>query len=254
MDCQQDLAINTLTVLDECNDSSILCHGNAIFKNSIKVFNNLHIYNDIRTCGNIIPLKHTTSLGSVDNMWMDLFVTDGTFNKINVDELNVKQLNVINACNQNNMNNLNDTCKSKYIVLDNLDKHYDQFKISYKYDNDNSQLSIDVILCKTNIKYMVFDLTNLNSDVISNYCDEKSESQNNIDDILCVNNKNITFYISLPDIGNKIKIIIINPENYNITFNKNNAKLTNNIYNNSYQSYKFLFLNEINNWLLIYKI
>jgi hypothetical protein len=253
MDCQQDLAINTLTILDDCNESSILCHGNAVFKNSVKIFNNMHINNDIRTCGNIIPLNHTSSIGSLENMWMDLFVTDGNFNKINTDVLNVKQLNI------KNVNVLNSNCiandkKNEYVNLNDLDKNYNLFKIKYNYDIDNSELCVDVIMCDNNNNYIIIDLTNLSNDIISRYCDEKLECSYDIENILYVNNKNIIFKFILPDIGNKIKMIIINPENYNITFNKYNVQPSCNVYNNSYQTYKFLYLNDINKWLLIYKI
>ena len=94
MDCQQDIAINTIIVLDEESEYALKCRGNAEFRQSMKIYDKLHIQNDIRTCGNIIPLSDTACLGTNENQWMDINAVDGTFNKINVDVLNVKQLNI----------------------------------------------------------------------------------------------------------------------------------------------------------------
>lgn len=104
MDCQQDLAVNTLTILETEGDDTLKCMGNAEFKKSVKIYNTIHVQNDIRTCGNIIPLDDTATLGNNQHLWMDINAVDGTFNKINVDVLNVKKINCSSFNDNHNHN------------------------------------------------------------------------------------------------------------------------------------------------------
>jgi hypothetical protein len=249
MDCQQDLAINTLTILDQTCDSSLLCNGNAVFLNSVKIYNNLHLLNDIRLCGNIVPLKHTSSIGTCENPWMDLYVTDGSFNVLNVDTLNVKQINHIHNNDNHQMDNENNEKKKllnenhiyKYINIDDLNDKYDNVDVIHIYDDDSCELNINIKL-KADGKF-VFNLNFINDDY------KKVSETTSIENILCISDSKIYVNFLLPNEGNKINILIMNPNGYNIKFNKHNVN------NNSIdQSYKFVFVDEIKKWLLNYKL
>ena len=243
MDCQQDLAIGTLTILDQNCDSSLLCNGNALFKNSVKIHNSLHLFNDIRLCGNIVPLKHTSSIGTNENPWMDLYVTDGNFNTLNVDALNVKQINYSHY----QPNNENDNDKSyNYYNIGYLYESYDNIDIKYCYDDDKCEVNIDIKL--KDINFMILNLSNVNLDFI----DTKS-SDMSLHSVFCISDSKIYVNITLPEMthqmNNKCKVMVINPNNYNIKFLKQNI---NN--NSSDQSYKFIYIDEIKNWLLKYRL
>lgn len=95
MDCHQDLALNTLTVLDNSSEASILCIGDAIFKKSIKIHENIHLYNNLMTSGSIIPLNQTETIGIPNNQWLNIHSAEGNFSTINVDTINVKNINTL---------------------------------------------------------------------------------------------------------------------------------------------------------------
>jgi hypothetical protein len=276
MDCLQDLAINSLTVLDQSCDSSFLCMGDATFVKSIKINNNIHLLNDIRTCGNIIPLRNTSSIGTKDNIWMDIYATDGHFNSINVDELNVKNLNGLQYTHKNEHNYLdikeelktyiNSTfCLQdkhqmrvpnsnkklyKYIEIKQLDCINDSnISLNIDYDSQNSAIVVNIIISECT-NYLILDLSHINlqnkyNEMIEDYTDSSS-----INNIMCINNDNVSIKIDLPIKGNKIKLIILNPENYNIKFDK---KIINSVNSSNEQIYKFIFINELNKWLITYK-
>ena len=102
MDCPQDLAINNLTILDQSNEYSLLCMGNAIFRQDIKIYEDLHLYKNIITSGNIIPLNYTSSIGTSEHQWLELHVADANINCLNVDVINVKHLNCVSINEQIN--------------------------------------------------------------------------------------------------------------------------------------------------------
>jgi len=89
MDHQQDLAVNTLTILDKDKEFGLTVQGNAVIKGSVKVHCNIHINNDIRTCGCIIPLSDTSKLGTVDNKWNTFYSTNGYIDNLTVGTINV---------------------------------------------------------------------------------------------------------------------------------------------------------------------
>ena len=243
MDCQQDLAIGTLTILDQTSDSSLLCNGNALFKNSVKIHNDLHLFNNIRTCGNIIPLKHTSSVGTCENPWMDIYASDGTFNTLNVDILNVKQLNCINCIGNNGKNGNNRDYK--YHLIKNLTNKYNGLTINYSFDDDYYEVNINMKILHGG-KYVI-NLSDINLDFV-----KMQTHGDTLNNILCINDSNIYINISLPDgyINNsKVKIMVINPNSYNVRFLNHNTSN-----NSTEQSYKFTYIDEIKKWLLNYKL
>lgn len=252
MDCQQDLAINTLTILDQNNESSLYCNGNAIFKNSVKIFNNLHLFNDIRICGDFIPLNFTSSIGSKSNLWMDINASYGNFNVINTDVINVKQLNILNdnINNDQNNNKINECNKiAKYVNITNIDKKYDLLSIIHKYNDHNAEenVFINILL---NSGMIILDLSNLDINNMESQCEEDDKS---INKLLCACNENVTIIITLPDRGTKLRVHIINPNNYNVKFEKKQIK-NNNINSAIEQSYKFVYIEDIKNWIMISKL
>jgi hypothetical protein len=186
---------------------------------------------------------------------MDIYITDGTFNTLKVDILNVKQLNCINDNNiiyhnnnYNDKNNKNKDDRYRYYNINNLVDKYNGFDIKYTYDNDNYQVDIKIKLL--NIGTIILDLSNVNFDFVN-----IKSSDMSLDSILCINDSKIYIDIELPELSlcnlnnNKIKIMIRNPNNYNIRFIKHN--INNNLLE---QSYKFIYIDEIKKWLLNYKL
>ena len=245
MDCQQDLAIGTLTITDQDCETSLLCNGNALFKNSVKIYNNLHLFNDIKTCGNIVPLKHTSSIGTCENPWMDLYATDGTLNTLNVDVLNVKYINCINNDDKNK--NINHH-EYKYYNIQNLFDKYNGIDINYIYDDNYCEVNINIRLLITGT--IILDLSEVNL----NFVNTKS-SDVSLNSILCISDSKIYVNMHLPEmttpvsINNKINILIINPNNYNVRYSRYDI---NN--NSTEQSFNFIYIDEIKKWLLNYKL
>jgi hypothetical protein len=216
MESQQDLAVNTLTVLDQSIDTSMLCMGDATFKKNIKVYNNIHLQKDIRIVGNILPISDTSTIGLLDKQWLELYASNGKFNKVDVDILNVNKINYLDK-------------------KDDLEKEYEYINI----DNESVQIHLGRIRINVkNIKHriVIYDLSEL---VINT-------------NLMNIVNSTINIKLNKHDNINKIKIIIINQKNYNIKFDNTQILNIINVNDNVYQIYEFLYVDELDKFIITY--
>lgn len=228
MDTLQDIAVNSLTILEH-NDVSIddneqqfalKSMGNAIFKENIKVYKNIHLNKDLRICGDVVPLNKTTLLGTKENQWMESNISCGTFNNI---ESKIINSNTITS----------NEITSNYIHVQQIEADYIHEKCKkYELININNVCKNKIDLCIDINPFTILNLTNLKFSTISTDC------------IVTVKFVDTLHYIN--------KIVIINPNKYNIILQRNNIDFTIED-NNEYQIYEFLYIIELYKWILVYK-
>ena len=228
MDFQQDLAVNTLTILDNSGEHALLSIGNAHFKESIKVYGTAHIHNELRIGGNIIPLSNTISVGTESVPWMNLHCATA-----NIHTLNVEHLNVINgptgtACISDTCETgSNITCTTEITDRNEDDRDYELRKFKLIATAVNFSIVIDKRLT-------ILDLTDL----------EFSHTNHN------------TVLVKLPTCTvtrTTKKVIVINPNNRNVMFDDTNIEYVNIASTSVYQIYEFIYIKELHNWIVSFK-
>lgn len=245
MDCLQDLAVNSIVILDnetsnsveydtfendgnEMNSNvsgqSLLCLGDAVFKKSIKIHDKIHINDEIRICGDIIPLGRTSSIGTTNYQWLESNISYGNFNAIN--SKNTTSLTM--KCNEMNVENIN----ANKITVDNI--HIKEINYDLLYINKITNSKIDICLGAKSLT-----LINLSQLKFKNKCDDE---------------QNIYISLGSSEISKQKKIVIINPLQYDIYFCKNEIEfITLEKNNNTYQIYEMIYIAELNKWIIIYK-
>lgn len=228
MDSQQDLAVNTLTVLDNSGEHALLSMGDAHFKECIKVYGDAHIHKQMRIGGNIIPLSNTISIGTECTPWMNLHCATATIHTLNVQNLNVVNTTSTVAPSDTYTYAESTTTAPSHDCDSESESDYDLKKINLTSATNNYNITIG------NHKLTILDLTNLKFSNI---------------------NYNAVF-IKLPTCnltGTFKKIVIINSNNRDITFDDTNIEYVHIASASPYQIYEFTYIKELHNWIVTFK-
>lgn len=198
MDNLQDLSINSLKIISNCNHDyqtapfhvlgGSIFDKNVIIKEGLQVTDKLKINgelfcNDLVKLNNdCIPLKDTNNIGNPNAIWYQIYAREGNYNKL----------------------------QSNEVITDNI--HFNKLHSSYKilYNTDTIDFENDInIIFLTDYNSYIYNLTcvcpgNIKKIIIYNYC----ESSINFNNLLffensIINNKFITLEIIFIDEFNK---------------------------------------------------